>query len=76
MKHNAVIIDMTISEGGNVYGSKHDDTVQTERNVLISNVSGYPKVMPHEASVLWSKANLHFIIRLVEAPSSIGLKPC
>lgn len=76
MKHNAVIVDMTISEGGNVYGSKHDETIKTERNVLITNVSGYPKVMPHEASALWSKASLHFILRLAEDPNSIALKPC
>lgn len=76
MKPGAVIVDMTISEGGNVYGSKHDETIRTERNVLVTNVSGYPKVMPHEASALWSKASLHFILRLAENADSIALKPC
>lgn len=75
MKPGAVIVDMPISEGGNVFGSKHDQTIRTERNVHITNVSGYPKLMPHAASALWSKASLHFMSRLAEKPNSILLKP-
>ncbi len=76
MKSHAVIVDMAISEGGNVYGSKHDETIKTDRNVLITNVSGYPKAMPHEASSLWSKASLHWILGLAAEPSLIAFKPC
>lgn len=76
MKQNAVIVDLALSEGGNVYGSQHDKTITTEGNVLITNVSGYPKIMPREASTLWSKASLHFIIRLAKDPGSIALKQC
>lgn len=76
MKPHAVIVDMAISEGGNVFGSKHDETIKTDRNLLITNVSGYPKIIPHEASILWSQATLGFILRLEENPSSIQIKPC
>ena len=76
MKSGAVIVDMAISEGGNVYGSKHDETIRTERDVLVTNVSGYPKIMPHEASALWSRASLHFILKLAGDVDSIALKPC
>ena len=76
MKPHAVIVDMTISEGGNVAGSQHDRTIHTARDVLITNVSGYPKIVPHEASVLWSKASLLFILAFAENPDAIALQPC
>jgi NAD/NADP transhydrogenase alpha subunit len=76
MKANTVIVDLAISEGGNVYSSEHDKTVITENNVLITNVSGYPKIIPNKASELWSKASLKFILMLAEDPHSIILKPC
>ena len=74
MKTNAVIVDLAISEGGNVEGSKHDQTITTNNGIHITNVSGYPKVLPQEASQLWSLANLHFISNL--AKNNITLKPC
>lgn len=76
MKPHAVIVDMAISEGGNVFGSKHDATIKTDRNVFITNVSGYPKVMPYEASILWSRSTLDFILRLIDNPTSIKIAPC
>lgn len=75
MKPGAVIVDMAISEGGNVYGSKHDETITNERGVIITNISGYPKTLPEEASILWSKASLNFILKLSHNPESIDLKP-
>jgi NAD/NADP transhydrogenase alpha subunit len=76
MRPGAVIVDMAISEGGNVFGSEHDKTITTENNVMITNVSGYPKVMPKEASALWSRASLHFILAFSKNPESINLNPC
>ncbi len=76
MKPHAIIVDMALSEGGNVDGSKHDETIITERKVLITNVSGYPKAMPHEASILWSKASLNFILKLASNPNALPLNPC
>jgi NAD(P) transhydrogenase subunit alpha len=75
MKPGAVIVDMAISEGGNVDGSKHDETITNERGVIITNVSGYPKTLPEEASILWSKASLNFILKVSHNRESIDLKP-
>lgn len=64
MKKGAVIVDMALSEGGNVEGSEHDASLILGNGVIVTNVSGYPKAVPNEASILWSKATLHFILSL------------
>jgi len=75
MKPGAVIVDMALSEGGNVEGSKHDETIKVDNGVLITNVSGYPKAMPYEASQLWSKASLTFILRYTEDRKALSINP-
>lgn len=76
MKPHSVIVDLALSEGGNVYGSKHDETVRTINNILITNISGYPKIMPQKASELWSKASLTFILRLASDVNTLQLDSC
>jgi NAD(P) transhydrogenase subunit alpha len=53
MRAGAVVIDLALTEGGNVEGSQHDTTL-TIGSVIVRNTSGYPKAMPREASMLWS----------------------
>ncbi|TNF69330.1 MAG: alanine dehydrogenase [Gammaproteobacteria bacterium] len=72
MKNGAVIVDMALSEGGNVEGSAHDETIKLANGVVITNVSGYPKAMPHESSKLWSKASVLFINALTNNRLSIS----
>ncbi len=64
MKPGTVIVDMALSEGGNVEGSKHDETLTLGRDVLVTNISGYPKASPTKASEHWSEASKLFILRL------------
>lgn len=64
MKSGTVIVDMALSEGGNVEGSHHDQNLILGNNILVTNVSGYPKKFPHEASILWSLASVLFISQL------------
>lgn len=66
MQKGAVIVDMAISEGGNVEGSEHDATLTLGNGVIVTNASGYPKALPREASELWSSACLQFILNLTE----------
>ena len=61
MQQGSVVIDMAIAEGGNVENSEHDKTLILGNNVIVSNTSGYPKVKPHQSSILWSQATLLFI---------------
>lgn len=61
MHPGCCIVDLALSEGGNVEGSQHDKTLTLGNNVLVTNVSGYPKVKPREASLHWSLATRLFI---------------
>lgn len=68
MKKGAVIVDLAVPEGGNVEGSRPDATVVLGNDIQVINVSGYPKAVPTEASVEWSKASYYFINLLVKTP--------
>ncbi len=61
MKAGSCIVDLAISEGGNVEGSQHDRTLELGNAIVVTNVSGYPKIKPKEASPLWSRATRLFI---------------
>jgi NAD/NADP transhydrogenase alpha subunit len=74
MKRGAVIVDLALSEGGNIEGSKHDETLVFGNDVIVTNSSGYPKACPKEASAVWSRANLEFIKKLENG--NISLQPC
>lgn len=64
MQSGSVIVDMALSEGGNVEGSEHDKTLLLGNQIVVTNISGYPKAVPREASQFWSTATLHFVLSL------------
>ena len=66
MNKGSVIVDMALSEGGNVEGSEHDKTLILGNGIIVTNTSGYPKALPHDASRLWSAASLLFIHKLLD----------
>lgn len=61
MRPGSVIVDLALSEGGNVEGSRHDTTLVLGNQVKVTNTSGYPKKNPKIASEIWSQASLHFL---------------
>ena len=75
MQPGTVVVDMALSEGGNVEGSEHDQTHVVGNQVVVTNVSGYPKVLPKEASMIWSKATYAVLTRLFTT-GALPLKPC
>lgn len=66
MQPGAVIVDLALTEGGNVQGSEHDQTHVLGNDVIVTNVSGYPKSHPEAASKLWSQASRLFIFYLAK----------
>lgn len=76
MHPGSVIVDMALSEGGNVAGSSHDATHTLGKGVLVTNTSGYPKAMPYEASILWSAASHRFITLFAENPRGLESARC
>jgi NAD/NADP transhydrogenase alpha subunit len=71
LKSGTVIVDLALSEGGNVFGSKHDETVTLSNKVKIINVSGYPKELPIESSKSWSTACYYFLHLLLTSPDTL-----
>jgi H+-translocating NAD(P) transhydrogenase subunit alpha len=66
---HAVVVDLAISNGCNVQGSKHDQIIRLENGVLLANVSGYPKTEPRNSSEAYS----HCVVSLLtEIMSPMG----
>jgi H+-translocating NAD(P) transhydrogenase subunit alpha len=65
----AVVVDLAISNGGNVCGSKHDQIITLENDVLLVNVSGYPKTEPRASSEIYAQCVFHL---LTEVMSPVG----
>lgn len=74
LSKGTVIIDLALSEGGNVQGSQHDKQLILGNEVTVKNVSGYPKQFPHKASIAWSKATLLFLMLLMNDPNHTSAK--
>jgi len=61
MKPGSIIIDMAVSTGGNVEGSKLDETVVTENGVRIVGIGNIPALVATEASALYARNLLNFL---------------
>lgn len=61
MKPGSVIVDMSVSQGGNVEGSKADERVVTENGVTILGFANYPSRLAADASALFSRNLLTFV---------------
>ncbi|MDF2447164.1 MAG: ald [Moraxellaceae bacterium] len=61
MKPGSIIIDMAVSSGGNVEGSKLNENVVTENGVKIIGVGNIPATVAAEASALYSRNLLNFL---------------
>lgn len=68
LKPHTVIVDLAVSEGGNVEGSQADSTYILDKQICLTNTSGYPKAIPVEASIEWSKASYYFVNMLIKTP--------
>lgn len=61
MKPGSVIIDMAVSSGGNVEGSKLNETVITENGARIVGIGNIPALVATEASALYARNLLNFL---------------
>lgn len=70
MKPGSVIIDMAVSSGGNVEGSKLDETVITENGARIVGIGNIPALVATEASALYARNLLNFLAPMHDKESS------
>jgi NAD(P) transhydrogenase subunit alpha len=71
MKPGSVIIDMAVSSGGNVEGSKLDETVITENGARIVGIGNIPALVATEASALYARNLLNFLAPMHDKESSM-----
>jgi len=64
MRNGSVIVDMAVEQGGNVVGSKMNETVVTANGVKILGESNLPSLLPLNASELYAKNISTFLLHL------------
>lgn len=64
MRNGSVIVDMAVEQGGNVAGSKLNETVKTDNGVTIIGESNLPSLLPMNASQLYAKNIQAFLLHL------------
>lgn len=68
----AVIIDLTVNEGGSVVGGKRDQVV-VSNGVSIVHVSGYPKAEPRIASEAYANCMINLLWEVLSPEREIQL---
>lgn len=66
MKADSVILDMAVETGGNVEGSKVNETVTTANGVKILGVPNIPATVATEASALYARNVFNFLETLFD----------
>lgn len=61
MKPGSIIVDMAVSSGGNVEGSRLDETVVTDNGVRIIGIGNIPALVAAEASALYARNLFNFL---------------
>ena len=62
---SAVVVDLAISNGGNVVGSKYDQIIAVGNDVSIINTSGYPKKEPRPSSETYAECVASLLMEIM-----------
>lgn len=71
---SAVVVDLAVSNGGNVTGSKHDQIITVGNGVSIINISGYPKTEPRSSSEAYAQCVVSLITEIMPPDGDISFK--
>lgn len=72
MKPGSIVIDLAASTGGNVFGTKNDETVVRNGVTIIGN-SHLQSDMPTDASKMYGKNALNFLQLIIDKEGNIHL---
>lgn len=70
---DSVIVDLSAGEGGNVVGSRQDAIKTVERNIKVMNVSGYPKILPKEASEAFAQCIVNLLQDIIQPNGDVDM---
>lgn len=68
----SVIVDLSAGEGGNVVGSRQDEIKIVERDIKIMNVSGYPKILPKQASEAFAQCMVNLLQDFIDPAGEVN----
>ena len=71
---HAVVVDLAISNGCNVQGSKHDQIIRLENDILLVNVSGYPKTEPRISSEAYSQCVVSLLTEIMSPRGDVSFE--
>ncbi|MBA2651407.1 MAG: hypothetical protein H0U73_03960 [Tatlockia sp.] len=71
---HAVVVDLAISNGGNVAGSKHDQIINIANGISIMNISGYPKTEPRSSSEVYSQCVFNLLAEIMSPAGDISFE--
>lgn len=73
MRAGSIILDMAVESGGNVEGSKCGETVYTDNDVKILGIPNIPGTVAAEASALYSRNLLNFVVTLFDKSGAFAI---
>lgn len=68
----AALVDLTVNEGGSIFGSQNDQVVSLH-GVFVIHLSGYPKMEPREASEAYASCMVHLLRQMLSPSGEILL---
>lgn len=70
----SVVVDLAISNGGNVAGSKHDQEITVANDVYLINISGYPKTEPKASSEIYAECVVNFLTAIMSQSGEVSFE--
>ncbi|MBA2649282.1 MAG: hypothetical protein H0U75_06725 [Legionella sp.] len=70
---NSVIVDLSAGEGGSVVGSRQDAIKIVERDIKVMNISGYPKILPKEASEAFARCMVNLLQDIIGPSRDVNM---
>lgn len=71
---DAIVIDLAISNGGNVIGSKYDQIIKLDNGVTLMNVSGYPKKEPTTSSETYAQCVISLLTEIMTPEGEVSFE--
>ena len=74
LSSGTIVVDLAISNGGNVIGSKHDQVISLENNISLINVSGYPKTEPRSSSEVYAQCVVSLLTEIMSPEGDVSFE--
>ena len=74
LPQKSVVVDLAISNGGNVAGSKHDQVIALANDILLINISGYPKTEAKVSSEIYADCVVNLLTAIMSKRGEVSFE--